>query len=800
MALEGLSDKDLKRIVEIKNSTNEIQDAARNLNREFAQFGQLTVNVSSEFSAINSSVNNFAKIQAQAAKSSKATSDAIKEQNKQLSTIKLLNIQIDDLYTRSLRTTGAESKILLKQAEALASARDNAKELATAYESLAESSATIDKNTLVFSSLSEVVKDIPGLRKLSGPFEAAAQAARETVINNAKNQAFLEEALKTGKGLTAEKIKELGLEKEAGGLTGTAAAARLKAAGTTAKTESASLAGLKSGFKALGPIVKSALGPLALIQLAVEAIGFFKDAMFEANKESVAIGKNLQLSQKSGDKIRDSYKESKNTLETQYKLTSAMVQAEEELSELSSLSNLSSEDQLDVQIQLTKEVGLQASNAANLNKFFVNSGKSSKENLDTAYETVAQFANQNHMLFNSRKVLEQASKVSGQMLVSFKGSTKELINAVLQANKLGISLEQAKGISESMLDFESSISKELEAELLTGKDLNLENARALALKGNFVGAAKEALKNVGGIAEFERMNVIQQKALAEAVGLTVDQLSDALIQQKYQGTETGEQIKRFKKLGMVEEANALATGKLTGEALKLATQQLNAEEQFNIQVQRAKEIFTDLVSGGTIQTIADALKNLADSALLAPYKQKEEAKKNEEKLTKQKEEDEKAKRKSKVTDADIQAAKKGQETVGIGDRLKAAGVGAGIGAAAGAGFLGLGAIPGAIGGAIIGLITADVNSKVSEANAKIAQKKVEQIQPKETKKADGGIVTSTVRNITAGEAGPEAIVPLNEFYNKLDMLIAAVEKGSNIYLEADKVGTSENKHTFKLNR
>ena len=43
--------------------------------------------------------------------------------------------------------------------------------------------------------------------------------------------------------------------------------------------------------------------------------------------------------------------------------------------------------------------------------------------------------------------------------------TKELINAVLQANKLGISLEQAKGISESMLDFESSISKELEAEL-----------------------------------------------------------------------------------------------------------------------------------------------------------------------------------------------------------------------------------------------------------------------------------------------------------------------------------------------
>ena len=70
---------------------------------------------------------------------------------------------------------------------------------------------------------------------------------------------------------------------------------------------------------------------------------------------------------------------------------------------------------------------------------------------------------------------------------------------------------------------------------------------------------------------------------------------------------------------------------------------------------------------------------------------------------------------------------------------------------------------------------------------------------KEIKKADGGIVTSTVQNITAGEAGPEAIVPLNAFYSKLDALISAVEKGGNVYFEADKVGTTNSKHTFKLN-
>ena len=80
-------------------------------------------------------------------------------------------------------------------------------------------------------------------------------------------------------------------------------------------------------------------------------------------------------------------------------------------------------------------------------------------------------------------------------------------------------------ISESLLNFESSIENQLQASLLLGRQINLDKARQLALVGDQEGVMKEILKAVGGEAEFNKMNVIQRKALAESVGVNVEQLS-----------------------------------------------------------------------------------------------------------------------------------------------------------------------------------------------------------------------------------------------------------------------------------
>lgn len=106
-----------------------------------------------------------------------------------------------------------------------------------------------------------------------------------------------------------------------------------------------------------------------------------------------------------------------------------------------------------------------------------------------------------------------------------KDGGMNIINAGIAARKLGLEMSAVASISESLLDFESSIEKQMEASLLIGRQLNLDRARQLALAGDQEGVMKEILKQVGGEAEFNRMNVIQRKALADSVGVNVEQLS-----------------------------------------------------------------------------------------------------------------------------------------------------------------------------------------------------------------------------------------------------------------------------------
>ena len=102
---------------------------------------------------------------------------------------------------------------------------------------------------------------------------------------------------------------------------------------------------------------------------------------------------------------------------------------------------------------------------------------------------------------------------------------QNIINAGIAARKLGLELSAVSSISESLLDFETSIQKQLEASLLIGRQLNLDRARQLALAGDQEGVVEEIRRQVGGEAEFNRLNVIARQKLAEAVGVNVEQLS-----------------------------------------------------------------------------------------------------------------------------------------------------------------------------------------------------------------------------------------------------------------------------------
>jgi len=126
----------------------------------------------------------------------------------------------------------------------------------------------------------------------------------------------------------------------------------------------------------------------------------------------------------------------------------------------------------------------------------------------------------------------------------------------------------------------------MEAQVLTGKALNLNHARELAFRGDHVGAAKEMLKQVGSLNEFQNMNVIAQKALAQAMGLSVDELANQL-------TEAEANAKIENRINQLR-----AEGKSLEEAtLKARDENRTVGEAINDIVTKLKDLFGGLVKG-----------------------------------------------------------------------------------------------------------------------------------------------------------------------------------------------------------
>ena len=117
-----------------------------------------------------------------------------------------------------------------------------------------------------------------------------------------------------------------------------------------------------------------------------------------------------------------------------------------------------------------------------------------------------------------------------------KDGGDNLIQAGIAARKLGLDMSAVASISESLLDFESSIEKSMEASQLLGREINTDRARMLALAGDQEGLMKEVQRLAGSEAEFSRMNVLQRKALADSVGVNVEQLSRLVRNQGPQAT------------------------------------------------------------------------------------------------------------------------------------------------------------------------------------------------------------------------------------------------------------------------
>ena len=226
---------------------------------------------------------------------------------------------------------------------------------------------------------------------------------------------------------------------------------------------------------------------------------------------------------------------------------------------------------------LEKRIGLTANEAANMTALFRLQGNNTEEIADNTFATLANSIKLGNVAVTPKQVFEEIAQTTDSIVVSLGASPIAIGKAVIAAKQLGATLSDIDQIAASTLNFEQSIENELNAELLTGKQLNLERARLLALNNDLEGVAKEITKQGIDFASFSGMNRIQQEAIASSLGLSREELSKITLQQAKQSM-SAEEIK-----------NAF------GEDAYNQSLRLSAQEQFAAATEKIKGLASDLL-------------------------------------------------------------------------------------------------------------------------------------------------------------------------------------------------------------
>ena len=335
--------------------------------------------------------------------------------------------------------------------------------------------------------------------------------------------------------------------------------------------------------------IQSLLGPFTAI------FNFLKSVAFDVSNQVTQLQKGLMLSSDEAYQVRSEFNELATASENVLITTNALVASNAALGKQLGFNARFSNDTVIEFTKLTKQIGLSEEAAGGLAKLSKANGMTLEETKTTALGVSQALSSQYGIQLDQREVLEEVGKISGQTLAMFKGSVPAITQAVAQAKLLGTNLETAKKQASALLDFESSIENELQAELITGQQFNLERARSASLTGDLTTVMKE-LNNQGiDFNRFSNMNVIAQEKLAAAFGLQTDELSDQLLKQQYMNMSR-------------EQVVALA-----GEEVAKRLEAVSAQDKFNAAMEKMKDLFAN-IAGGPLGQLAEMMAGLLDNS------------------------------------------------------------------------------------------------------------------------------------------------------------------------------------------
>ena len=403
-----------------------------------------------------------------------------------------------------------------------------------------DESADIKSNLGVkgFAITEDIVGAIPGLRQFKGTFSDAADAAR---------------------GIAAS-----------GGSAAQAFAA---------------------GAKSISKAAVAALPLLVFTELV--------KAFIQLDNSSGKIAKNLGISYDQASAINREFTGIAATSGNIFVTTQNLGEAFVSINDTLGTNGVISEDLLVTQTELVKQAGYSVEAATQLATLSLATGQSSKDITTEFLGQVKALNLQNNLAINEKTLLESIAKTSKGTLATFAAQPEALAKAAFEAKKLGLELSQVEKIADGLLDIEQSLTAEFEAEVITGKQLNLERARFFALTNDLAGVSKELAAQDITRASFAKANRIEQDAIAASLGMSRDQMGEMLLEQEaltklsgIEGVNAQEKFNNLVKEVGLEEAKK----KLGDETLANQLASVNTQEKFAQVVSKLQELFVQIAT------------------------------------------------------------------------------------------------------------------------------------------------------------------------------------------------------------
>jgi hypothetical protein len=352
---------------------------------------------------------------------------------------------------------------------------------------------------------------------------------------------------------------------------------------------------MKMAFKKMGPTLKEGLtDPLVIGGFLFNEM---KAAILGADKATGELAKNTDLTYTEALQAREEFTNIANLSMDSAINTKGLQESYSAIaSSLGAQADINQKD-LETFTKLREQAGFTNEELAGMYKMSLVTGKSIEQTSEEFLGGAEALAKQKGLSINVKQLMKDSASVSADIKLSLGGSAESLAKAMVSAKALGVNLEKVDDIANSLLQFEDSISSELEAELLTGKDITLERARLAALNNDFATVAEEINNQLGGSAEFSAMNRLQQEAIAKSVGMTREELAKSLTEQEALqkvGVKTAEAAKEKYDALVAQYGVEKAQQMLGDEALARQFKQQDNQEKVNQAIEKARDLFIGL--------------------------------------------------------------------------------------------------------------------------------------------------------------------------------------------------------------